>query len=105
MDMRYSIKYLPSVARDMERIAEALTRYPNKAKRLFSEIDKKLLKLEDMPFVWPVFQARPNYRRMVLEDHLLLYTVDEQEHVVKICCVLYGKMDALRYLDNLDEGK
>jgi len=67
--------------------------YPNKAKRLFQEIDKNLKSLEDMPYLYPVYQRNPKYRRMVLEDHLLFYYVDENKHEVKVYRILYDKMD------------
>ena len=98
MDMKYSVKYLPSLARDILRISEALEEYPDKAKRLFQEMDGKILKLEDMPLMCPIFHARPKYRMMVLEGHILFYTVDAIRHEVKLHRILYSKMDVPRYL-------
>jgi len=98
--MKYKVKYLPSLSQDIRRIAEALEEYPNKAKRLLKEMDEKLLKLEEMPNMWPVFYARPKYRKMVLEDHLLFYTVDEKHRVVRICRILYGKKDISSQLED-----
>jgi len=97
--MKYSIKYLPSLSRDIHQIAEALTEYPDKARRLLKEMDEKLLKLVDTPFMCPAFHARPMYRKMVLEDHLLFYTVDKQRHEVRACRILYAKMDTARQLE------
>ena len=74
--------YLPSLARDIYEISEALEEYPDKAKRLLQEMDEKILKLEDMPLMCPIFHARPRYRKMVLEDHLLFYTVDTVKYEV-----------------------
>jgi len=54
--------------------------------------------LEDMPYMWPEYQLKPEYRRMVLEDHLLFYTVDEDERKVKIYRVLYSKMDIRKHV-------
>ena len=92
--MKYRVKYLPSLARDIHRISEVLEEHPDKAKRLFQEMDEKILKLEDMPLMCPIFHARPKYRKMVLEDHLLFYTVDAVRHEVKLHRILYSKMDA-----------
>ena len=96
--MKYKVKYLPSLARDIHRISEALEEYPEKAKRLFQEMDEKILRLEDMPLMCPIFHARPKYRKMALEDHLLFYTVDTSRHEVKLHRILYSKMDAARHL-------
>jgi plasmid stabilization system protein ParE len=98
--MQYKVKFLPSLSRDIHRIAEALVEYPDKARRLLKEMDENLLRLEDMPLMWPVFHARPKYRKMVLEDHLLFYTVDEQKREVRACRIFYFKMDVARHLKN-----
>lgn len=91
--MKYEAVYLPAANRDILKINEALISFPGKAKRLFQEIEKKVIMLEDLPYMWPEYHAKPEYRRMVLEDHLLFYVVDENERKIKIYRVLYGKMD------------
>jgi len=91
--------YLPVANRDILRIDEALSDYPNKAARIFQEIDKKVTDLKDMPYMWPVYQARPEYRRMILEDHLLFYKVDEDDYKIRIHRILYAKMDIPEHLD------
>jgi plasmid stabilization system protein ParE len=76
---------------DIIRIDEALSDYPSKATRIFQEMDRKVTDLEDMPYMWPVYHAKPEYRKMILEDHLLFYKVDEDDHKVRIYRVLYDK--------------
>jgi len=97
--MKYKTSYLPVANRDIIRIDNALLDYPNKAKKLFNEIENKVKDLENMPYMWPVYQPKPEYRRMVLEDHLLFYKVDEGENMVKIFRILYSKMDILKQLN------
>ena len=98
INMKYKVKILPSLAQDINRISESLEGYPDKAKRLFKEMDEKLSQLEDMPRVWPVFHARPKYRKMLLEDHLLFYTVDDTSCEVKAYRILHYKMNTENYL-------
>ena len=100
MIMKYTVKYLPSLAKDIHRISEALNKYPAKARRLMKEMDEKLLKLETMPKMWPVFHEIPKYRRMVLEDHLLFYRVDDKRREVKACRIFYHRADAARHLES-----
>jgi len=97
--MRYKAIYLPVADRDIIRIDDALMEYPNKAKRIFQEMDSKVTDLEIMPYMWPVYQAKPEYRRMILEDHLLFYKVDEDENKVRIYRILYDKMDIPEHLE------
>jgi len=67
MDMKYRVSLLPIFEQDVLRISEALQEYPSVAKRLFEELDKKLLMLGDSPYIWPVYQTNPKFRRMLLE--------------------------------------
>jgi len=97
--MKYSAIYLPTANRDIVRIDEALTDYQNKAMRLFQEIERKVLNLEDNPYMYPVYPLRSKYRYIVLDDHLLFYIVDDGERKVKVFRVLYSKMDILSQLD------
>ena len=96
--MKYKTIYLPVANRDIIRIDDALKEYPNKAKRIFQEMDSKVTDLEEMPYMWPVYQAKPEYRRMILEDHLLFYKVDEDEYNVRIYRILYAKMNIPEHL-------
>ena len=99
MGMKYKPIYLPVANLDIIRIDNALTDYPNKAKRLFQEMERKIVDLEDNPYMWPAYQVRPEYRRMILEDHLLFYKVDEDEHKVRIYRILYDKMNIPEHLE------
>ena len=96
--MKYKVEYLSIADRDVQAMSDALADFPNKAKRIFREMEKKLILLEDMPYMWPEYQLKPEYRRMILEDHLLFYTVDDTEQRVKVYRILYDKMDIPRHL-------
>ena len=99
MDMKYKAIYLPIANRDIIKIDDALVNYPSKAKRIFMEMDSKVTDLEIMPYMWPVYQLKPEYRRMILEDHLLFYKIDENEHKIRIYRILYDKMDVPEHLE------
>jgi len=96
--MIYKAKYLPIAYNDILRISEALTDYPSKAKRLFREMDTKVKMVEKMPYSWPVYHAKPEYRYIILEDHLLFYKVDEDERKIKVYRILYSKMDIPKHI-------
>jgi len=96
--MKFKVTYLPIFNSDILRITEVLADYPKKAKRIFKEMEKKLLMLEDMPNMWAVYHANPKYRQMILEDHLLFYFVDEDERKIKVYRILYEKMDVLKHI-------
>ena len=96
--MKYKVKNLPIANQDLVAIDKALEEYPNKAGRLFQEIHKKLKQLEDMPHMWPQYSHNMKYRKMVLEDYLLFYQVDDGAREVRVYRILYGKMDIPRHI-------
>ena len=98
--MRYKVKLLPQANRDIAGLADILTPYPNKAKRLFQEMERKIDRLKDNPLEWATYHANPKYRRMILEDHVLFYVVDEDSREVQIYRVIYSKRDILKLLDD-----
>ena len=91
--MKYEVWLLPIAGQDVLRISDVLSGYPGKARRLLGEIESKLRLLEYMPNMWPQYAPGPEYRRMDLEDYLLLYTVDDSRRMVKVCRVLHDKED------------
>ena len=97
--MKYKPIYLPIANLDIARIDESLSDYPGKAARIFHYMDKKVTLLEELPYIWPVYLAKPEYRRMILEDYQLFYKVDESNHKVRIFRILYSKMDIPEHLD------
>jgi plasmid stabilization system protein ParE len=94
----YKIKLLPQANRDIAGLADILSPYPNKAKRLFQEMERKLIQLQDNPLAWPIYPANPKYRRMILEGHALFYIADEDRREVQVYRVLYAKRDIPRLL-------
>ena len=93
MPMKYEILFLPLAGQDVLGISDALSGHPVRARRLLGEMQSKLRLLEYMPNMWPQYAPAPEYRRMDLEDHLLLYTVDETRRMVRVFRVLYDKAD------------
>ena len=91
--MKYEVLYLPVAQRDLIRMSDALAGQPGKAKRLLGEIESKLRLLEFMPRMWPPFAPRPEFLQMEVEDHFLLYTVDEDQRKVKVFRVLSSKQE------------
>ena len=94
--MKYEVLYLPVAQRDLIRTSDALAGQPGKAKRLLGEIESKLRLLEFMPRMWPPFAPRPEFLQMEVEDHFLLYTVDDDRRKVKVFRVLPSKQEDLR---------
>ena len=91
--MKYKVKFLPSANYDINELADALSEYPNKAKRIFQEMEEKIELVKDNPKMFPVYQGNPKYRRINLEDHALFYIVSEALKEIHIYRVIYSKRD------------
>jgi len=91
--MKYKIKYVPSADRDLVAIYTFLEEYPQKRLRIFSKLDIALARLASMPKMFPIYDADPQFRRIVIEDYLVFYKLVESEELIEIHRILYAKMD------------
>ena len=96
--MRYKIKYSPSADRDLLAIYDILEEYPQKRLRIFLKLDDYLDKLTYMPKMYQAYEDAPEYRRIVIEDYLVFYKVDETNRTIEIHRILYGRMDIQKQL-------
>ena len=100
--MAYRVEYISTFYADIVSVASYLDEYPNKAKRIFETIDRKLLLLPDMPKMYPVYDDFPEFRRIVVEDYLVFYTVNDKDSLIEIHRLIYGGMDVRSLLDDSD---
>ncbi|MCL2386783.1 MAG: type II toxin-antitoxin system RelE/ParE family toxin [Defluviitaleaceae bacterium] len=96
--MKYDIEYLPSADHDLEYMGNVLAEYPRMLARIFREMEDKLQLLREHPRMYPIYAHRRKYRKMVLEEYLLFYTIDDNRQMITVCRVLYGKMNMNRQL-------
>ena len=91
MDMR--LEYINTFYNDITEAAAYLVDYPQKAKRIFEKMDKKLNNLIDHPELYPIYENFPEFRKIVIEDYLVFYTINENDDLIEIHRLIYGKMD------------
>jgi len=87
------LEYISTFYSDITDVASFLEEYPQKAKRIFEEMDKKLSNLVDNPELYPIYEDFPIFRRIVIEDYLAFYTIKEQAGIIEIHRLINGKMD------------
>ena len=77
--MTYKIKYLPLAVQDLNEIARYLSGfYPKTARRVLKELREKITKLGDTPKMCEVYRLDPAYRRMVVDQYLVFYRVNDE---------------------------
>ena len=98
--MAYKIRYLPLAVQDLNDIARYLSGfYPKTSSRVLKEVREKITKLGDTPKMCEVYRQDPIYRRMVVDQYLVFYCVNEESKTVEIHRVLRGAWNLPQYLE------
>jgi addiction module RelE/StbE family toxin len=97
--MSFRVGFLPSADRDMDEIEEYLSQfYAGTVARFFRELEEQVTALAEMPYRCPAYEDDPFFRRMVVQDYLLFYSVDEARKQVVIHRVFHGKRSVSRQM-------
>ena len=98
--MDYKIKYLPLAVQDLRDIAQYLSSfYPKTATRVLREIRGKVEKLSATPNMCEEYEHDPSYRKLVADQYLVFYRVQEEQQIVEIHRVLRGSWNLPQYLE------
>jgi len=98
--MKYRVKYLITARADQEAIKAYLDHHSaNAAKRIFDKIKRNMEFVKENPYIFESYKRRPQFRRMVVEDYLLFYKVNEETGIIEVHHILHGMMDLEQYLE------
>ena len=98
--MTYKIKYLPLAVQDLNDIARYLSGfYPKTASRVLREMRDKITKLSDNPKMCEIYPFDPVYRKMVIDQYLVFYQVNDPARIVEIHRILRGSWNLPQYLE------
>ena len=96
----YEVQFLPVAQRDLLEITEYIASelgVPGAAVRLAEKIVSATERLSEFPYSCPVYSPiRPlknEYRKLRVENYLVLYTVSEGEKAVTVMRIIYAKRD------------
>ena len=96
--MKYRAKYLITAVQDREAIKAYLDQYSlTAANRLFRTIRSKMLLAKANPYMYEVYERRPQFRRMTVGDYLVFYKVNESEKIIEIHHIFHGMTDIEQY--------
>jgi len=96
--MKFKIEYISTFCVDISLLESDLENHPQKAKRLLEKMDDKLNNLTINPFLYPIYEHFPHFRRIILEDYLIFYVVNEGSKTIEIHRLIYGRMDVPTHL-------
>ena len=101
----YKLEYLPLARKDMLEIVRYIGRElqnPDAAERLAVELVDAAENVLAFPYAAPVCQPiRPlkhEYRKILVQNYLILYWVDEEKKLVTVARVVYAKRNYGRLL-------
>ncbi len=100
----YKVIITSTAAREINRIYEYIAEdlYAEKAaKELMRNLENNLLKLKEMPQIYTKIEKlddlKRNYRRIVIKNFIVLYTVDKDKKITYISHMYYGKRNYLKF--------
>lgn len=102
----YKLEYLPVAQRDMVEIVRYISgelQNPVAADRLATELVNAAESVLTFPYALPAYQPiRPlkhEYRKILVQNFLVFYWVDEEKKLVTVARVVYAKRDISRLLE------
>ena len=102
----YKLEYLPVAQRDMVEIVRYISgelQNPAAADRLAMELVNAAESVLTCPYALPAYQPiRPlkrEYRKILVQNFLMFYWVDEEKKLVTVARVVYAKRDIARLLE------
>ena len=92
--MSYRAFFMVEAEQDLNDIEEYLSQfYTGTVRSFFNKLEKNVSLLETMPYMYPVYDADPFFRRMVIGDYLLFYAVDEDREQIVIHRIFHSARD------------
>ena len=102
----YKLEYLPVAQRDMVEIVRYISgelQNPTAAARLAMELVNAVESVLTFPYALPAYQPirslKREYRKILVQNFLMFYWVDEEKKLVTVARVVYAKRDISRLLE------
>ena len=102
---KYEIVLTDTAKEELKEIYEYISKqlYEEKAAiRLMNKIEHSILILEENPYCCKEVHIKPHndvYRKLVMDNYIALYDIDENKKKVIIYRIVYGKMDYLKIIE------
>ena len=87
----YSIEYFPFVRDDLREIENYLDEIdPGITDKVLIAIQESIQSLDEMPFRYPEYVYRPDYRVVSVYNYMIFYVVAEDRKVVEVRRILHS---------------
>jgi len=97
--LKFKASFSPHAKEDKIEIKDYLSQfYPTTPRRFTTALKKYVSNLKENPYMYPVYSENPNYRRMVVDNYIVLYKISEEVKEIKISRILRASWDLPKYL-------
>lgn len=93
----YSLKFTPKAFKDLDEIYGYIANKlfaPETAENLMAKIETSIMRLKAFPYFCSFVLVEPlkkrGYRKLVVDNYIVFYLVNEQKYQVVIMRILYG---------------
>ncbi len=107
--MEYKVKLTDGFLEEIEEICEYISnqlKNIDASNRLREKVMYNLLLLENTPIMFveieKIDRTERKYRRIVVDNYVVLYTIDEDEKIVYIAHIYYGGRNYIDWLRKLN---
>ncbi len=101
---QYKVIITPTAYKEINKIYDYITEElyaENAAKRLMKKVEEEVQRLKYAPQIYTEIEKydelKRNYRRIVINNYVILYTIDEENKIVFVSHMYYGRRN---YIDN-----
>ncbi len=99
MDSKYRLVILGLARSDIANIEKYIAQYDeNAAKNYMERLYNALKALASMPYIGQKSDIDPAFRRLVIDNYLAFYTVDDNAQLVEVHRILHGAMDIKKHI-------
>ena len=102
----YKLEYLPAARKDLIDIAQYISKKlqnPEAANRLATRMIEEAEKSLEFPYANPAYlpirPLRREYRKILVQNYLMFYWINEESKTVTIARVVYAKRNHEKLLD------
>lgn len=103
--MTYEVKLTPQAIGQIEETVQYISKIllaPETARKWADALQHEIGKLDSMPSRYPLTEEEPQHtkgiRKMSVKNFLVYYLVDENQKIVWVTAVIYGRRDQISAL-------
>lgn len=109
--MKYRVKLTDYAIEQMQGIVEYISKVlkePNSAKKWSLKVQNAVASLSEMPLRFPLVDKEPwhseSVHKMIVDNFIVYYWVDEDNLTVWVTAIVYGRRDQLLALKNMPKN-